>query len=141
MHAAAAWDQCLIEPFNFQNICFINIQILSSSPPSSPEVVVTNMKYLILYQYYFNVQILRASIMKRHRILYMCCYCTAYVLLILPDYLFELLYYINIMRAIRVIHLKLLVMTISDIYVLVYPKLLLYYEDVIGCRLSKVTKN
>ena len=124
MHAAA-WDQCLIEPFNFQNICFINIQILSSSSPSSPEVVVTNMKCLILFQYYFNVQILRASIMKRHRILYMCCYCTAYVLLILSDYLFEILYYIDIMRH-TLIHLKLLVMTISDIYVHVYPKILLY---------------
>ena len=121
MHAAAAWDQCLIEPFNFQNICFINIQILSSSPPSSPEVVVTNMKYLILYQYYFNVQILRASIMKRHRILYMCCCCTAYVLLILSDYLFEILYYIDIVHL-TVIHLKLLIMTISDICMYLFMK-------------------
>ena len=36
--------------------------------------------------------------------------------------------------------MKLLVMTISDIYVLVYPKILLCTEDIIGCRLSKVTK-
>ena len=108
--------QCLMKPFNFQNLCLSN-QILSSSPE-----VVTNMICLILFQYYSNVQILRPSNTKANRILFMCC-CTLLMFpLILSDYIYPSIYVISSIMHHTMIHVKLLIILISNLYVLMYRK-------------------
>ena len=91
MHAICEFN-VLTQPFNFQSICSIT-QIMSSSREGVVVRIMICMK--VLLHYVDIVEIITESNMKRKNIMFVICYCTAYVLLILSDYLFIYLYIIN----------------------------------------------